>query len=456
MHNKTRINCALLLMVYLLISACGSGTATNTAADSQAGATAVSSPAAADVSAAAESATPSAVPAAPLSGGSLVASELISTPLAKDVTATFTWIGIPAPATSYRVACYKLTYTTPDTSNALVNASGLVCLPQGKTSPSALLSYQHGTISHGLEAPTSVISENFWVSAATASLGYVTLAPDYLGYGDSKTTLHPYLHAKTLSAAVVNLLRAAKLFMALPEIHTTTNGQLFLAGYSEGGYATLAAQKRIELELASEFTVTASEPGAGPYDMTGTVQKQLAAANLSAPAAAAFLATSYDMIYNTPSRISYYFTAAHADQMATLFSGRYNDSAINTLLGVTSSSPSISTNSLFNQAFLDSFNGSGETALKSAIADNNLYNWKPTAPTILFHGLSDDTVPYTNTTTALLAMQANGAANVTVHSCNAGSLPTTHANCGLPYLVDMMNTFSTITSDPYLIAIPRR
>ena len=464
MHEKTGITCILLLMISLLMSACGSGTTTSTPADNGPVAAVVSTPAAGEVSPPAgpatphpaEPATPPAVPPAPLSGGSLVASQLIGTPSAKDVSATLAWAGIPAPASSYRVACYKLTYTTPDTSNALVNASGLICLPQGKNSPSPLLSYQHGTISHALEAPTSNISDNFWVSAAIASAGYITLAPDYLGYGDSKTTLHPYLHAQTLSGTVANLLRAAKQFMALPEIQMTSNGQLFLAGYSEGGYATLAAQQRIERDLAAEFTVTASEPGAGPYDMTGTVQKQLAAVTLSAPAAAAFLGTSYDLIYNTPSRISYYFTAEHADQMATLFSGRYNASGISALLGVTSSSTGIRTGSLFNQAFLDSFNGSGETTLKAAIAENNLYNWKPAAPTILFHGRDDDVVPYANTTTALQTMTANGAADVTVHTCNAGRLPTTHENCGMPYLVDMIKTISALVSNPDLIAIPRR
>ncbi len=456
MYKNIRSNCVLVLIIALLLSACGSDTSTNTPAVNRDSAAAVSTPAAEEIPAAALTATPAAGTAETLSEGSLVAAVLVSTPLKKHITSALQSIGITPPAATYSVACYKLTYKTPDTSNSLVDASGLVCLPQGKSSPSALLSYQHGTISHALEAPTSTISEYFLTGAAIASFGYITLAPDYLGYGDSKATPHPYLHAKTLSSSVVNLLRAAKHFVARPEIQMPTNGQLFLAGYSEGGYATLAAQKKIELELAAEFTVTASEPGAGPYDMTGTVQKQVATLTLNAPATAAFLASSYDRIYNTPSQISYYFTAAHTDQMATLFSGRYNSSAVNALLGVTSSSPGIKTNSLFNQAFLDSFNGGGEAVLKAAIAENNLYNWKPTAPTILFHGTGDDIVPYANTTTAFQVMTANGAANVTIHTCNAGQLPTTHANCGIPYLVDMMNTFSALATDPYLIAIPGR
>ena len=78
------------------------------------------------------------------------------------------------------------------------------------------------------------------------------------------------MHAATLASATVNMNRAARKFLADPGISRTTNGQFFLTGYSEGGYATLATQRLMQQSLPAEFPVTASEPGAGPYDMTGT------------------------------------------------------------------------------------------------------------------------------------------------------------------------------------------
>ena len=367
--------------------------------------------------------------------GDLVASESVRSPLKSDISIEFQ---LPLTTLKYDTDCYKLTYKTPDLSNVLVNASGLVCLPKGKTGPSPLLSYQHGTIFTQAATPSNPTSVYFWYGAASAAFGYITVVPDYLGYGVSSSMPHPYVHAKSLSSTVINMLRATKHFLALPSINRATNGQLFLAGYSEGGYATLAAQKTIELTLASEFTVTASEPGAGPYDVTGTVQAQSSSSTIFDPSAGAFLIKSYDTIYNKPSQIDHYFTPVPAGLMATLFSGALDGYGIATALG----GYNISTNTLFNQAFLDNYNGAGEVAIKAFVAENNIYNWKPSAPTFLFHGEKDDVVPYANTTTAIQAMQANGAPAVALHNCDAGSLPTTHSNCSWPYHVDMMATFA--------------
>ncbi|MCK7491427.1 MAG: hypothetical protein MZW92_06745 [Comamonadaceae bacterium] len=49
------------------------------------------------------------------------------------------------------------------------------------------------------------------------------------------------------------------------------DGRIFPAGYSEGGYATMAAQREIETLHAGEFAITASAPAAGPYDLSGTM-----------------------------------------------------------------------------------------------------------------------------------------------------------------------------------------
>jgi pimeloyl-ACP methyl ester carboxylesterase len=409
MHKKTVVRLACLVLVSNLIVSCGgSGDPAN--------------------------------PIKTISEGDLVASAAVGSPLKSEIAVQLQAVGLSTTDLKYETDCYKLTYKTPDLSNTLVNASGLVCLPRGKTGASPLLSYQHGTIFTQAETPSNQNSGYVVTAAGIASFGYITIFPDYLGYGVSSSMPHPYVHAKSLSSTVINMLRATKHFLALPSINKATNGQLFLAGYSEGGYATLAAQKTIELTLASEFTVTASEPGAGPYDVTGTVQAQSSSSTIFDPSAGAFLIKSYDTIYNKPSQIDRYFTPGPASRMGTLFSGALDASGIATALG----GYDIRTNTLFNQAFLDSYNGAGEVAIKAFVAENNIYNWKPSAPTFLFHGEKDDVVPYANTTTALQAMRANGATAVSVHICDAGSLPTTHQNCGWPYVVDMMVTFAAM------------
>ena len=94
----------------------------------------------------------------------------------------------------YAVTSYRLDYLTTDADGREVRASGMVSVPQkpaGAKSP--LLSYQHGTIFRDAEAPSNnaVASE---VAVVLASLGYIVLAPDYVGFGSSKGTQLSLIH----------------------------------------------------------------------------------------------------------------------------------------------------------------------------------------------------------------------------------------------------------------------
>ena len=110
----------------------------------------------------------------------------------------------------YSVTAYRLEYLTSDADGNEVRASGLVSVPQkpaGAKSP--VLSYQHGTLFRDAEAPSNnaVASE---VAVVLASLGYIVLAPDYVGFGASKGTPHPYLLAAPSAAATVDFLTATR------------------------------------------------------------------------------------------------------------------------------------------------------------------------------------------------------------------------------------------------------
>src|ERR1017187_3652768 len=61
--------------------------------------------------------------------------------------------------------------------------------------------------------------------------------------------------------------RAAKNYCASNSIGL--NGQLFLAGYSQGGDTVMALDRDLERYYTNEFTVTACAPMAGPYDLSG-------------------------------------------------------------------------------------------------------------------------------------------------------------------------------------------
>ena len=331
---------------------------------------------------------------------------------------------------TYGVNTYKIEYETFDSAGNSVIASGLLAVPQKMGgSTTALLSYQHGTITHNSEAPSNNAFYNE-LAALLASMDYIVVMPDYIGYGTSVAELHTYMHAESLATATIDLLRAARVWLANNNIGI--NNQLFLAGYSEGGYATIATHKILQKQLASEFTVTASAPGSGAYDISETANTFLNAASLPYAPHVAFVFKAYDEIYGF-NRINEIFQATYVDPVNNYFYGN------NTTAEVSAAFTNI-TADLFTATFLNNFRGTGGTEIKNRLIENNVYDWAPQAAVRLFHGQDDTLVPYANSTTAQSTMNNNGASDVLVIDCS--EVPANHATCYYPYLDYMARYFS--------------
>jgi pimeloyl-ACP methyl ester carboxylesterase len=163
----------------------------------------------------------------------------------------------------YAVNVYRIIYETKNQQGNYIRASGLLIIPQkGAQAKSPTLLYHHGTQYENRQAP-SVNIYNASNHVLPAYIGFITVAPDYIGYGESLNEQHPYLITKLTASASIDMLRASHAFLKQENI--LSNKQLFLGGYSQGGAATLASQKMLEEEFANEFTVTASSAGAGSY-----------------------------------------------------------------------------------------------------------------------------------------------------------------------------------------------
>jgi acetyl esterase/lipase len=338
----------------------------------------------------------------------------------------------------YEVANYKISYITIDPYGNMITASGLLSVPQKASSTSSpILSYQHGTIFLNSLSPSKNYSSSS-PSVLAASLGYIVSSPDYIGYGDSfGNSFHPYSHSATLASCSIDMLRAVKTF--LQENAINTNGQLFLAGYSEGGKATMAMHRAIQTSLNSEFKVTASAPGSGNYDMTETASAIMNAQTLAYPAYVGWVIKSYNEIYQLNS-LSTIISTAYLDTVANSYDGTKTGNEINALL------PALTSN-LLNPQFITDYTGSGAIAFKDAVADNNDYDWSPAAPTRLFHGQSDLTVPYLNTENAYAKMVANGSTSVQIENCNAGGNVSNHENCYYPYMGYIYGFFAMYATD---------
>lgn len=192
----------------------------------------------------------------------------------------------------YSVECYKVTYVTPDQKGNLVTAYGALFIPKGKTNLS-LLSLHHGTQTK--RGRVGSVSPFFSPEGIIgAALGYYTLVPDYLGLGESYT-LHPYHHAETSANTAIDFIRAGREYARKEKIQL--NGQVFLAGYSEGGFVTLATHREIEKFYQNEISVTASAPMAGAYDLNLTAHTIIQQGTYNQPSYLAYFLVAYNQIY---------------------------------------------------------------------------------------------------------------------------------------------------------------
>ena len=321
---------------------------------------------------------------------------------------------------SYDVEVVKLTYTTQLEDGYPVQASGIIAIPKSKAGASPLLSYQHSTLFKDSAVPSNDPLFDMTPILA-ASAGFVAVSPDYIGYGVSKSLTHPYTQAVPSANSVIDLIRAAKTYLEKRDV--VLNGQLFLAGYSEGGYTTLAAHKRLEAEFADEFVVTASIAGGGAYDIRATAdQIILNETSLNSPAYFGYLVHAYDRLYDLENLTLRAIASPHHRTIDNFYDGNSTGNMINALLPR-------NTSELLNPYFQSEYAGiAGELTLKYRLEQNNVYDWKPVAPVMLFHGQNDRHVGYFNATTTLAVMQANGAQSVTLTDCDA--VPSSHINCG--------------------------
>ncbi len=168
----------------------------------------------------------------------------------------------------------SLTYETTNVNGNPTRASAALLIPATGAKHFSIVSYQHGTTVRRDNAPSQARkwTEGWVIGACYASQGYAVVAADYLGYGDS-TEYHPYIHADSEATAAADALRAAK--QAARNLGFEFDGKLFLSGYSQGGHATMALHRYLQEELNSEFTVSASAPMAGPYELAETVRLAL-------------------------------------------------------------------------------------------------------------------------------------------------------------------------------------
>ena len=330
----------------------------------------------------------------------------------------------------YDVLGVKIVYMTPDPEGNLVRASGGIFYPVKEGSLS-MISFQHGTQTHRYLVPSQGPdnSEASLAGSVAASMGYIVVAADYLGLGDSQI-VPPYLHNATSASTVIDMLRAATTYLSDNGI--STNGSLYLTGYSQGGNVTMSAHHEIEKNYSSEFQVTAAAPLAGAYDLVLTIDSVLSWETYIEPVLIANLMYTYDHYYKWD-RLSELFKEPYASEIPDHFDGNLMLDGINARLTRTISD-------LMQEQFLMDYKAGNETEVKQVLEDNSLLNYTPAAPVRFFHGGADMTAPVQNTIAAKAYYELNGKTNVefiTIPGLN-------HEDAAAPAIIAAMQWFETL------------
>ncbi len=312
-----------------------------------------------------------------------------------------------------------LDYRTRGPRGEGTNASAALLTPTGDSAclvEPPLVAYARGTeVLKTRTLADARDSETLLLAMMFAAQGYAVVATDYLGFAKSRFAYHPYLHAESEATSVLDSVRAAR--RAAAELGQPLSSKLLLAGYSQGGQASMAAHRAAERDNPGEFAVAAGAHLAGPYNLSGMMRAGVAFAGdqFFVP----FLVTAMQKVYgNVYTSADQAFKAPYAATIENLLP---NPTLTFTTLvttgalpGAAGETPAQIRAALMQPAFLTSVQTDDSNGLYVDAKAQDLLDWSPRAPLLMCSGAADPTVPKAlNQDAAKAAFDARGLANVT-------------------------------------------
>jgi len=364
--------------------------------------------------------------------------------------------GVDSAATNaFETKAVKITYNTINQNGQAVVASGLLVIPTptdayksylaslGKSFSVSMICDNHGTIFLNSEAPTNVEQTNgipdYPLSIAMSGYaGFAAIYPDYIGFGDSNTAVHPYILKNSAGQASLDMIKASMKYME--DNGVILNHQLYITGYSEGGYNAMALAQKAENEL-STVNLMGVAPMAGPYNVEDLANIEInATRNMTYPAFLADLAYSYSHYYsdfdlNTT-------VVAPAANFDLAFNGTNDTVPIHVILGLANGTTDYGfythkADELFKSTFISDYTTNLNSVARNRFIENNVDNWVPQTRMNFIQCVDDEIIPFSESNNTYNKFKTNGA-NVTLTGIPTSMLsqqvdathPFVHANCG--------------------------
>ncbi|MEI6069832.1 MAG: alpha/beta fold hydrolase [Methylococcaceae bacterium] len=233
----------------------------------------------------------------------------------------------------YEVELYKVAYDSviPEQGNKPTKAFGLLAIPKIRdASALPIVSYQHGTVFGKHDVPSyafadpinSAAYETRLMVAEFAGQGYMVIAADYFGMGDS---IEPegYTVKASEQQACIDLYEAAIQF--LKDKKNISQTDLFLTGWSQGGLVTTAFLEKLE---SRNIPVKAASTAAAPNDIFAALNgwiyhpRTIDAKWLNT--LVGLTAFSYENYFSKPGLAKDVIKAAYYDDLRKIYERNYN------------------------------------------------------------------------------------------------------------------------------------
>ncbi|WP_425532356.1 alpha/beta hydrolase family protein [Aquabacter sediminis] len=312
------------------------------------------------------------------------------------------------------VTLYRITYPSviPEQGNRPTTASGLLAIPDEGGSRFPLFSYQHGTV-YGKEEVPSFPDQSPETQLALAQFGgqgYVVIGADYFGMGTSRDP-QGYLVKASQQQAPFDMLLAARAVLAAMKIETP---KLFLGGWSQGGFVTMALLEKLE---AAGVPVTAAATASAPVDgfmvMNGFLQfpRRIDAGWVNS----LFIlsAFSFEAYYGLPGLAQSLLTDEAYEASRAAYENRPFDPA-----KIPTDLRKLVRADYFDTQFF------ARSAYGRILKDTTAYRWVIRTPVRNYYGEADEVITPGLGRLAMTWQSAMGAGNGAVEAISTG--PTTH------------------------------
>ena len=339
-----------------------------------------------------------------------------------------TFIGLFDPSIDtevvrYDASIYKVTYITSYQGES-TEASGLVCVPiNANMVDFPFFLGMHASISSQAESPSNYTNPLGTGLEFFATLGYISVIPDYLGFGNADEFFHPYLVKESVTRVSADMLNAS--VEMLRDLNQSHQKEIFVAGYSQGAYNALAMHEAIENDgLLSEWSLGGTSAGGGTYDLTLLTDLTLGQDTYSSPQVLSYLIWSYHNYYQLDGGADEYFQQPYADLIPDLFDGTKT-------LGQIKSQLTEELNQLLQPSFIAAIQDGGMHPMRQILAQNSIIPWNTSTPINILHSPDDEVIRSENSSAFVSQMKAAGATNI-VYTPLQGS----HGEAVFPMLIN--------------------